>query len=226
MEERIQFEAREVARHLLRSFQESHPQWRDDCTPLDMITRWLDLEVETFHAGDQPEGTFGYLDAKENLIWLRRDLPALLRRFTLAHELGHAMLHRKVASRLQPLFESIRAGIPIATGDEGGSREDPCSTDDVREEVSSPTFQEQAEEMLGPGVTYDPRSQRELAANIFAAELLMPLERVRALYLARDTQASQLASIFQVSQSAMLNRLADLVMGDVEDENRDTGEHG
>jgi DNA helicase-2/ATP-dependent DNA helicase PcrA len=214
MEERIQFEARERAWHLLRSFHASHPQWRDDCTPLHEITRWLDLEVETFHSDDQPEGTFGYLDPQEHLIWLRRDLPPLLRRFTLAHELGHAMLHRKVAPRLQPLFESIYAGITIAVGDEGASREDPCSTDDVREEVSSPTFQEQAEEMLGPGVAYDPRSQRELAANIFAAELLMPLERVRELFLARDTQASQLASIFQVSQSAMLNRLADLVMGD------------
>src|ERR1700676_1060798 len=217
MEERLQFEAREVARHLLRSFQESHPQWRDDCTPLDMITRWLDLEVETFHSGDQPEGTFGYLDPQENLIWLRRGLPPRLRGFTLAHDLGHAVLHRKVASRLQLLFESIRAGIPVAPGDEGASHEDPCSTDDVREEVSSPTFQEQAEELLGPGVAYDPRSQRELAANIFAAELLMPLERVRALYLARDTQASQLASIFQVSQSAMLKRLADLVIADIEE---------
>ncbi len=224
MEERIQFEAREVARQLLRSFRASHPQWRDDCTPLHEITRWLDLEVETFHYGDQPEGTFGFLDPGENLIWLRRNLPETLRRFTLAHELGHAMLHRKVTPQLQPLFESIRASIAISTADEGASREDPCSTDDVREEVSSPTFQEQAEEILGPGVMYDPRSQRELAANIFAAELLMPLERVRELFLARDTQPSQLDSIFQVSQSAMLNRLADLVIGDVRDGNRDAGE--
>ena len=221
MEERIQFEAREVAWHLLRSFQESHPAWQDDCAPLEMIARWLDLEIETFHAGDQPEGTFGYLDPQENLIWLRRDLPPLLRRFTLAHELGHAMLHRKVAPRLLPLFESIRAGIPLAAGDEGASREDPCLIDDVREEVISPTFQEQAEEMLGLGVAYDPRSQRELAANIFAAELLMPLERVRALFLAQDMHPSRLASIFQVSQSAMLNRLADLVMGNIEDGKRE-----
>ncbi len=97
MEERIEFEAREVARHLLRSFRESHSAWQDDCTPLDELTQWLDLEVATFHHGDQPEGTYGFLDAAENLIWLRRDLPEMLRRFTLAHELGHAMLHRKVA---------------------------------------------------------------------------------------------------------------------------------
>src|ERR1700730_4349899 len=188
MEERIQFEAREVARHLLRSFRTSHPQWQDDCTPLHEITPGLGLEVETFYHGDQPEGTFGFLDPEENLIWLRRDLPPMLRRFTLAHELGHAILHRKVVPQFQPLFPSIHASIAIATADEGASREDPCSTDDVREEVSSPTFQDQAEEMLGPGVVYDPRSQRELAANTFAAELLMPLERVRSLFLARDVQ--------------------------------------
>src|SRR5712692_5788228 len=219
MDERIQFEAREVARQLLQSFRESHPQWHDDCTPLDEITRWLDLEVETFHAGDYVEGTFGFLDPQENLVWLRRDLPEMLRRFTLAHELGHAMLHRKVAPQLQPLIDSIRVSIATTTTDEGASREDPCQVEDVREEVSSPLFQEQAEEALGPGVAYDPRSQRELAANIFAAELLMPLERVRALFLARDVRPSELGDIFQVSQSAMLNRLADVVMGDAGDRN-------
>ncbi|HVB74684.1 MAG TPA: UvrD-helicase domain-containing protein [Ktedonobacteraceae bacterium] len=207
----MQIEAREVARQLLQSFRESHPEWQDNCTPIEEMVAWLDLLVETFNPQDQSAGTFGFLDAQENLIWLCRTLPSLLRRFTLAHELGHAMLHRKITPRLQP------------------SRQDPCLTDDVREEVSGPIFQEQAEEILGPGVAYDPRSQREMAANIFAAELLMPLERVRALYLARDVRASGLAGIFQVSQSAMLNRLADLVMGDKEvreDNVGDTGESG
>src|SRR5579859_2438868 len=221
MEERIQSEAREVARQLLRSFRASHPQWRNDCTPLEAMTRWLDLEVATFHRADEPEGTYGYLDAQENLIWLRRDLSDTLRRFTLAHELGHAMLHRAVSPHVQPLFDSIRASIAPSATDEGASQADPCSTEDVREEVNGPLFQEQAEELLGPGVAYDPRSQRELAANIFAAELLMPLERVRELFLSRDTQPSQLANIFQVSQSAMLNRLAELVMGSVGDGKRD-----
>ncbi|MBV8774756.1 MAG: UvrD-helicase domain-containing protein, partial [Deltaproteobacteria bacterium] len=216
MEERIQIEARDVARQLLRSFRESHPRWRDDCTPIDEVAEWLDLEIATFHASDEPEGTFGFLDAKENLIWLRRDLPERLRRFTLAHELGHAMLHREIVPQLQPLFESIYASKAISQDSESASREDPCSTNDVREEVIGPLFQEQAEELLGPGVAYDPRSQRELAANIFAAELLMPLERVRELFLARDAQTFQLADMFQVSQSAMLNQLAKLVMGDGE----------
>ncbi|HLX56772.1 MAG TPA: UvrD-helicase domain-containing protein [Ktedonobacteraceae bacterium] len=197
MEERLQFEAREVARQLLLSFRESHQQWQDDCTPVEEISAWLGLEVETFNAKDQPEGTFGFLEPGEKLIWLRRDLNATLRRFTLAHELGHAVLHRTASPQV--------------------SREDPCQVSDVREEVSGPIFQEQADEVLGPGVAYDPRSQRELSANIFAAELLMPLERVRALYIAREVDPSKLAGTFQVSQTAMLNRLVDVIMRERDD---------
>ncbi len=141
MEERIQFEAREVARRLLRSFRASYPQWRDDCTPLEAITEWLELDIATFHHSDEPEGTYGYLDAHDNLIWLRRDLPDTLRRFTLAHELGHALLHRTVSPHMQPLFESIHAISAPSTTDQGASQTDPCSTEDVREEVNGPLFQ-------------------------------------------------------------------------------------
>src|SRR5581483_7904278 len=59
--------------------------------------------------------------------------------------------------------------------------------------------------------SYDPRSQRELMANIFAAELLMPLERVHALYLAQQVPPNMLVSTFGVSNTAMLNRLAGLL---------------
>ena len=54
-----------------------------------------------------------------------------------------------------------------------------CHEPDVQEEITGYYEQEQLQEMLGIGVSYDPRSERELMANIFAAELLMPLERVR-----------------------------------------------
>src|SRR5207237_5556125 len=71
--------------------------------------------------------------------------------------------------------------------------------------------QEVWQEVLGIGQAYDPRSERERAANIFAAELLMPLERVRTLYLDQNISPDQLASIFGVSNAAMLNRLAGLL---------------
>ncbi len=204
-------EAREIAHQLLQAYRQQHPQWKSDKTPLDELTSWLGLEVETFHVDDYPTGTYGFLEPQENLIWLRRDLSPTLRRFTLAHELGHAILHRKASQRVQPLFDTIRANLPTHLSDQGASPEDPCQTLDVREEILGSIFQEQAEEVLGLGVSYDPRSQRELAANIFAAELLMPLERVRALYLSQEISPARLVTIFDVSQSALLNRLADLL---------------
>ena len=86
--------------------------------------------------------------------------------------------------------------------------EDQCKEQDVREGVTDLLFQDQVEEQLGIGISYDPRSQREIAANVFAAELLMPLERLRTLYLSAETPASELAAIFGVSRTAMLNRLS------------------
>ena len=86
--------------------------------------------------------------------------------------------------------------------------EDQCKEQDVREGVTDLLIQDQVEEQLGIGLSYDPRSQREIAANVFAAELLMPLERLRTLYLSAETPASELATIFGVSRAALLNRLS------------------
>src|SRR5258708_36652782 len=60
-------------------------------------------------------------------------------------------------------------------------------------------------------MTYDPPREPELAANIFAAELLMPLEPVQTLYLDQNITPSTLTSIFDVSNAAMLNRLVGLL---------------
>jgi len=69
------------------------------------------------------------------------------------------------------------------------------------------------QEVLGgnENTDYHPRSQRELAANIFAAELLIPLGRVQRLYLAEESNPATLASGFGVSNAALLNRLAGLL---------------
>src|SRR6266566_4435567 len=213
MDDRIQTLAAEAAHQLLQNFRESHARWTDDQTPLEELAAWLGLEITTFHPDDYPEGTYGFLEPRDNLIWLHRNLSATLRRFTLAHELGHAVLHRQAGHK----HFSFRPPQSVVVVDQGASREDPCQTHDVREEVTGLIFQEQAEELLGIGLPYDPRSQRELAANIFAAELLMPLERVRTLYLTEEVPASELADLFAVSKSAMLNRLVGLL---TERENR------
>ncbi len=199
MDDRMAVEAVTAARQLLRNFKEAHSDWKNDKTPIDTVVTWYGLEVATFNPDDQPQGTYGWLEPGENLIWLCRGLPETLRRFTLAHELGHAVLHRGRGEQQQGLEPSP---------------DDPCQDSDVQEAVTGLVDQEQFEEILGIGQVYNPRSQRELAANIFAAELSMPLERVASLYLERQVEAQALAGTFGVSTSAMLNRLAGLMMGD------------
>ena len=83
MDDRIRTTAVAAARQLLQRYRAVHPQWSDDCTPVDDIVAWLGLYVETFHPYDYPQGTYGFLEPNEDLIWLCRDLPETLRRFTL-----------------------------------------------------------------------------------------------------------------------------------------------
>lgn len=202
----VRFEAVEAARDLLRRFRAAHPTWQNDQAPLEEIAGWLGCEIATFHPDDHPGGTYGFLEPGEPLIWLCRDLPATLRRFTLAHELGHVVLHSHL-----PIGHDLPAGLLARPDDAGVSPDDPCHDQDVREELTGLLSQERAEELLGPGLAYDPRSQRELAANLFAAELLMPLERVYELYVVQDQGPDLLAAQFGVSLAAMLNRLAGML---------------
>ena len=198
MDDQIQTMAEAAARHLLLNFQEEHPDWSDDRTPVDELVSWLGLHVETFHPNDYPPGTYGLLEPDEDLIWLCRDLPETLRRFTLAHELAHAVLHRHVnGSHRHYTFSHNLDTSALSQHVPEISPEDPCQRPDVQEEVMGRIDQDQFSEV---GQLYNPRSQRELAANIFAAELLMPLERVRTLYLGQQILPGKLASLFDVSQ--------------------------
>ncbi|MHB8597806.1 MAG: UvrD-helicase domain-containing protein [Ktedonobacteraceae bacterium] len=203
MDERIKAEAMAAARQLLQRFRAAYPDWTNDYTPVDALVEWYGLHVETFAPDDYPAGTFGYLEDNEDLIWLNRSLMETLRRFTLAHELGHAVLHR-----VSP--NSPHAPQAMQQEMQALSSNTSCHEPDVQEEISGYYEQEQLQEMPGIGMSYDPRSERELMANIFAAELLMPLERVRTLYLDQHISTHALAGMFGVSQSAMLNRLVGL----------------
>ncbi|GCE14356.1 UvrD-helicase domain-containing protein [Tengunoibacter tsumagoiensis] len=209
--------AETAAQLLLRAYRSAHPEWVDDRTPVDALAEWLKLDVETFHPSDYPEGTYGFMDADEdeNLIWLRRTMQETLRRFTLAHELGHAILHCQGGKRFLELSQRFTS--PLETTPSAFldvpllSRIDPCHEADVQENLSLLLDEEQFEEKLGIGHTYDPRSQRELAANFFAAELLIPFDRLRTLYLVEQVPAPTIAARFGISNAALLNRLAELL---------------
>src|SRR2546426_351017 len=181
MDDSMRSSALAAARQFLIRYKETHPQWRDDRTPIDDIVAWLSLQTTTFHPDDRPQGTYGFVEPDEDLIWLCRGLPEPLRRFTLAHELGHVLLHCHTEHTRNILIEHGVLGAPTQEAVPDISADDHCQRPDVQEEITD--LLDEVEELLGVGQSYNPRSQRELAANIFAAELLMPLERVRTLYL-------------------------------------------
>lgn len=213
MDTGIRVMAEEAARLLLHHFREQHRDWDEDKTPLDELVAWLGFHVETFHPDDEPDGTYGYVDPDEDerLIWLRRNLPETLRRFTLAHELGHVILHchgNQPGEHLPANLNTLLAAwneqpIPEI------SHADPCHDNDVQENMTGLIDQEQFQNALGIGQQYDPRSQREIAANFFAAELLMPFELVHTRYL--ELPPASLATTFAASNAAMLNRLAGML---------------
>src|SRR5438270_12280292 len=121
-----------AARELLQGYKVEQPGWTVDRTPVDDVVSWLGLEVETFHPNDYPQGTYGFLEPGEDLIWLCRDLSSSLRRFTLAHELGHAVLHRDGDYGKQ-WYQASRVGTsptPTLRVPEL-SREDTCQKPDV-----------------------------------------------------------------------------------------------
>src|SRR5207248_8737701 len=122
----------EAARELVQGYKAEHLGWTVDRTPVGDLVSWLGLEVETFHPNDYSKGTYGCLEPGEDLIWLCRDVSSSLHRFTLAHELGHAVLHRDddYGKQWSRVGEARRTPIPILKVPEL-TREDPCQQPDV-----------------------------------------------------------------------------------------------
>ena len=134
MDASVRLEAVEAARDLLRRFQAECTSCQDVSTPVEDIAAWLGCEVATFHPDDHPHGTYGFLEPGEQLIWLCRDLPATLQRFTLAHELGHVVLHSHI-----PLSHDLPASTharSLLLAEPGVSSADPCQMQDIQEELT------------------------------------------------------------------------------------------
>ncbi|GHO89608.1 ATP-dependent helicase [Dictyobacter formicarum] len=202
-----------TARLVLEEYRKDNPAWTDDVTPIDDLAEWLGLSIGTFADDDYALGTYGFMDPdeEEDLIWICRSLNETFRRFTLAHEIGHALLHCRDGMRLRRfaqqhelpfLAQTSYASIPEP------SPAFPCHDNDIQEDMAAFLEQEQMQEKIGSAHGYDPRSERELAANVFAAELLMPGARLYTLFVRDGAPAHTLAARFNVSPTALLNRLA------------------
>lgn len=167
--------------------------------PLDALVAELGLTVASFDERLHP-GVLGYLEPGEDLIFLRADLTETMRRFTLAHELGHALLHRR---------SGLAAEIGAAAGDEG--------LDALRcEDLDVETDAADEDETLRPGQVYSMRAQREGEANAFAAALLLPATATLTTYAALCARNAErpslaLAQRFGVSEEVALRRLVALL---------------
>jgi DNA helicase-2/ATP-dependent DNA helicase PcrA len=121
------------------------------------------------------------------IIWLSADLDPELRRFAIAHELGHYVLHRG---------EGIRNYAPC----------DERAVDQQADAAALRSEDRVVEE-------YSPRVRREQEANAFAAELLAPRAEVRRVFTSgANIGTAQLAAHFGISPLLARRRLIDAVL--------------
>ncbi len=145
--------------------------------PIDRLifAEGIDLVRRPFDDSHDVSG-FYLKDGDRRIIGVNSNHPPVRQRFTMAHELGHALLHPQEGLHLDQAF-MLR----------------------FRDEASS------------TGVDPD-----EVAANRFAAELLMPLDEVLARVTKEpfdindDAAVKAMAKVFGVSSQAMTIRLTSL----------------
>jgi superfamily I DNA/RNA helicase/Zn-dependent peptidase ImmA (M78 family) len=195
-----------AAQQLLASYEAAHPEQSDPlaATPIDAVVAWQGVAVERFNPLDAPPGTLGWLEPGEDLIWLSISLDEPVRRFTLAHELGHWLLHRRAGGQASGSLETL----PFAAASQRAA----CTAEDVEAYLAAGLAED---ELLRPGQSYSPRARRERAADAFAAALLAPLDRVRPLFLGtpqhKPLAPERLAAHFGITLQALLGRLAELL---------------
>lgn len=189
-----------VAARLISWLRERDRNDANAAISIDALLDDLGLAVATFDPRLIPD-TLGYLEPGEDVIFVRAGLAEQVRRFTLAHELGHVILHRR-AGRAAEIGGTLGGATDDAIGDGCGDLDLELLAGD--------------DETLRPGQAYSARAQREGEANAFAAALLLPSDTTRAVYeslCARGVErpALALARSLGVSEDAALRRLAALL---------------
>lgn len=114
----------------------------------------------------ESQNVSGFYDCEDNSIYVNKDEYPPRQTFTIAHELGHKMLHQEWAN-----------------------------SEDYK--------------VLWRDVEGQEQDSKEVEANTFAANLLMP-KFLMDKYIDRDLSPSKMATLFAVSVPAMRNRLSKL----------------
>lgn len=165
------------------------------------VRREIGRVLETRPGAERPLAGFLYAEASDGLLLIKKDDPIARRRFTVAHELGHFLLHRSDTTLV--LTEALMAP-EVSKQSDGG-------------EDSLP-FGEVAFSLVEGAPGRDDLRRMEREANAFAAELLMPKEWCEQLFAAHQKQFGsderallrRLSSALLVSAEAMRYRLVDL----------------
>lgn len=154
-------------------------------------------------ANQEPLAGYIYVDRRNGYIFVERDDVLVRRRFSVAHEFGHYVLHfyphlrsEQPSDTYEPL--EITEGLAL------------FSTDEDADDLPNGRV------VHAPHLHLPPYQQMEDEANRFAAELLMPAEAVQYLFTRYapscrgDDLIWRLATEMLVSRAAMRRRLRDL----------------
>lgn len=151
----------------------AQPEAAERPLPIERLAESQGFPVVFQHLDEEDISGFYLRNGSESVIGVNRAHARVRQRFTVAHELGHALLDRRDGMHIDQAFK-----------------------------LRNPTS----------ALAVDPE---EIAANAFAAELLMPEDEVReaigdGLDISDDGAIRDLARQFGVSQQALMFRLVNL----------------
>jgi hypothetical protein len=135
-----------------------------------------------------------WVNAAEARRWPRR------RRYTIAHELGHWVLHRSGGLAVRCRTGDVRPVPVLLRSERGGPHV--ASYDDGMPGRVQPEWVERHD--AGPAA--DPIETKEDEANLFAGALLMPPRLMRRVYDECGGDVERVADTFQCSLSAVTPR--------------------
>jgi len=194
----------------------ANPALPSGAIALEELARRLGMRVANFNPATRP-GVQGYLEPGENIIFLSANQTDAVRRFTLAHELGHAALHR-AWGRTAAIANGLRDGSTLADAPAALLRDTAPEAGCDGDALDAPLGLVGAEdETLRPGQAYSAAARRESEANAFAAALLLPTDALLPAYLAAAPadhrrgadRVRRLSATFGVTEETTLRRLAE-----------------
>lgn len=147
----MNFSPQEMAKDILLRY------W-DGSLPVNPVTIAKQLDLKVIYGGDDLELS-GSFDDKTNTIFVNEDDSLNKQRFTIAHEIGHAVLGHGSSPRTK-----------------------------IRYNQTNFQF-------------------KEYEANLFAAELLMPIEAINYMIKQTEISLKEMAEVFSVSNQALEIRL-------------------